>query len=132
MAEVFQSVLALSPVKTLESLDGMLSSLEELGYERYSIVDDEYCTVEIEHLAGLVSVHFTPLHWSPEWYKYYLDLWECIQEVLLDFGDTRVVNLIHRDEPKKIKLHKLFGFTEHSYLGEYVVLVKELEYGKRT
>lgn len=79
--------------------------------------------MELEHLSGIVSIHFTPKYWSPQWYKYYIELWISIQEEMLKAGITRVHNFIPKCEEKKVKLHELFGFEAVAEWEEYYVML---------
>ena len=123
MGEVLLFSSNQNQVKTLRYLGGILNSLDDLGYERYSVCDDENCTVELEHLSAIVSIHFTPKYWSPQWYKYYIELWISIQEEMLKAGITRVHNFIPKCEEKKVKLHELFGFEAVAEWEEYYVML---------
>ena len=101
--------------------------------ENVVLEDSERMTLGVEIYGAVAQFHFTPHKWSVKHFKTYkkvLDHWE---RWLKDKGVQVVLEFFKPDSVDKMKLTKMFGFTEvhidEEFLGEpmeYVCLGKIL------
>ena len=101
----------------------MIIELTDEG-EDVVLEDSERMKLEVEIYGPVAQFHFTPHKWSPKYFKIYkkvLDHWE---RWLKDKGVQVVLEFFMPDSVEKMKLTKMFGFTEVHINEE---LLKELE-----
>ena len=101
----------------------MIIELTDEG-ENVVLEDSERMKLEVEIYGPVAQFHFTPHKWSPKYFKTYkkvLDHWE---RWLKDKGVQVVLEFFMPDSVDKMKLTRMFGFTEVHINEE---LLEELE-----
>lgn len=92
--------------------------------------DSQRMKLEAEIYGPVAQLHFTPHKWSPKQYKLYKKILAHWENVLRDEGVKVILEFFLPESADKIKLTKMFGFTEVHFeeelQPEYVCLGKIL------
>ena len=105
----------------------MIIELTDEG-EDVVLEDSERMKLEVEIYGPVAQFHFTPHKWSVKYFKTYkkvLDHWE---RWLKDKGVKVVLEFFLPDSVDKMKLTRMFGFTEVHINEELLEELEPMEY----
>ena len=92
--------------------------------------DSERMKLEAEIYGPVAQLHFTPYKWSPKQYKLYKKILAHWENVLRDEGVKVILEFFLPESTDKIKLTKMFGFTEVQFEEELPEPIKYVCLGK--